>query len=214
MHPEHRKCLSDFEISAYIDGRLSPEERQSFEQALMECEDCRGNFGAIRSVILKKDDRNLEDVPEHIIRNAVNLFHDKNSLFDIILGLIKDSVRVIHCDENFDVLTPLPVGGLRAGRTESPKMIALKKSFEDIKIELDIEKTAGSLCNIGIHVAAIKDKSILNNLRIELISGGRELISTLLEDGKTTLEDITTGKYTIRLHKNMNVLGEISLKIQ
>jgi hypothetical protein len=213
MHSETRKCLSDAEIGAYIDGRLSSEGKASFESHLVECKLCRSEFIALSRVIVQKDTP-AEEVPGYLIKKAVDLFPEKTSVFDVIVNLVEDSVKVLYCSQNFNIFTLPPVPALRSENISRPEMIVLKKSFEDIEVELDIEKAAGSLCNIRVAVDDIRSKTVMNTARVELISEERELVSNLLEDGEAVLEDIGQGSYTIKIHKKGKILGEIALKIK
>lgn len=71
-----------------------------------------------------------------------------------------------------------------------------------------------NLCNIRVGVDNLKIKVLMNTLRIELISEGKELISNLFEDGETILEDISTGRFTIKIQKKGEVLGAVTLKVK
>ncbi len=213
MHSESRKCLNEAEIGAYIEGRLSSEGKASFEGHLVECKLCRSEFVAISRVIVGKHTP-AEETPAHLIKKAVDLFPEKTSVFDVIVNLVKDSVKVIYCSRNFNIFTPSLVPALRGENGTHPEMIILKKSFEDIEVELDIEKAAGSLCNIRVAVDDIRKKMLMNTVRVELISENRELASNLLEDGESVLEDVGLGSYTIKIHRKGKILGEIALKIK
>jgi hypothetical protein len=214
MHSDNKRCLSEFEVGAYIEGNLSSDRKESFERHLVECKHCWREFVAINRMIINKDDLAVEEVPEYLIKKAVRMFPEKSSLFDIILSLVRDSVNVVYCSNDINIFTPLPSAALRSNKIVRPEMIVLKKSFEDIDIELDIEKVTGGLCNIKVAVDDLKAKILMNTLRVELISEDRELVSNLLEDGETILEDIGSGKYTIRIHKKGKIFGEIALKIE
>ncbi|MBI5664007.1 MAG: hypothetical protein HZC49_02785 [Nitrospirae bacterium] len=213
MQPETRKCLSEAEIGAYLEGRLSSDGKESFEGHLVECKICRREFAAITRVIVRKDDF-AEEAPAHLIKNAINLFPEKNSVVDVIVNLIKDSIKVLYCSQDINIFTPTPVPALRGEKGPRPEMVILKKSFEDIDVELDIEKAAGSLCNIRVAVDDIRKKTLMNTVRVELLSEERELASDLLEDGEAVLEDVGLGSYTIKIHKKGKILGEIALKIK
>ncbi len=139
---------------------------------------------------------------------------EKRSLFDIVLDLNQDYVRVDYCTNDINVFTPLPAAGLRSDKIVNPEMVILEKSLGEIDVELFIEKVADNLCNIRVGVDNLKTKVLMNTLRIELISEGKELISSLFEDGETILEDISTGRFTIKIQKKGEVLGEVTLKVQ
>jgi hypothetical protein len=214
MRSDNKRCLSESEFGAYVEGSLSAVKKASINEHLVECQHCRQEFAAINSVIIQKDDMVEEDAPEYLIKKVVGMFPEKSGLFDIVLNLVRDSVRVVYCSHDIDMFMPLPAAGLRSGKAVRPEMIVLKKSFEDIDVELDVEKVAGSLCNIRVTIDDLKAKVLMNTLRVELISEDRELVSNLLEDGETILEDIGSGKYTIKIHKKGKIFGEIALKIE
>ena len=214
MHSEHRKCITDLEIASFIDGRLSPGDKESFEQAIMDCENCWEAYLAVTSVSMNKADLYPEDVPERVIRKAVDLVPEPEAITDIIMSFVRDALKVVYFADDFHMLTPLPAGGLRTGKGESAHLVMLKKSFEDVDVVLEIERLEGNLCNIKIEAAAVRDKGILHNMRIELVSKKRVLLSTLLEDGEAFLEDLATGTYTMRLVTSVKVCGEITIKLQ
>ena len=213
MRSERRKCLSDSEIGAYIEGSLSSGRKESFESHLAGCQECWKEFIAINRVINRKD-APAENVPEYLMEKAIGMFPEKRSVFDVVLNLLRDSVKVLYNSPDINIFTPLPVPALRGEKIMPPEMIVLKKSFEDIEVELDIEKVAGSLCNIRVAVDDPRRKILMDTLRVELISEDRELVSGLLEDGETVLEDIGLGKYTIRINRKGKTLGEIALQIK
>ena len=214
MKTDHKKCLSDIEMGAYIEGSLSPDMKETFETHFASCDQCWSTLAAVNSVIMNKDDVATEDAPDYMIEKAGMMFPEKSSLLDIALKLVKDSVDVLHRSLDINVFSPLPATGLRSGKTIRPEMIVLKKSFKDIDVQLDIEKVSENICNIRVSVDTLKGRDILKGLRVELISKGRELISDLLEDGETVLEDISSGRYTINICWKRKILGQIALKLQ
>ncbi len=139
---------------------------------------------------------------------------EKRSMFDIVMDLNQDFVKVDYCSDDINVFTPLPAAGLRSNTNIHPEMVILEKSLGEIDVELFIEKVDKNLCNIRVGVDNLKTTVLMNTLRIELISEGKELISNLFEDGETILEDISTGKFTIKIQKKGKVLGEVTLKVQ
>lgn len=213
MRTESRKCLSETEIGAYLEGRLSSSGKEAVDGHVAACNKCWKDFVAV-SRVMNREDAADENVPEYLIAKAVGMFPEKTSVFDLVLNLLKDCVKVLYCPPDINIFTPVAVPALRGKKAVSSEMIVLKKSFEDIEVELDIEKVAGSLCSIRVAVDDLNRKRSVNTIRIELISEGRELESSILEDGETVLEDIGLGKYTIRINKKGKTLGEIALKIK
>lgn len=214
MRTEKKKCFSEFDVGAYIEGSFSSDQQESFERHLSGCHECWSEFVAINRVIMNKDSVATEDVPDNMIEKASMMFPKKSSLLDIILNLVRGSVDVVHRSLDINIFSPLPAVGLRSRKTIRPEMIVLKKSFKDIDVQLDIEKVSETICNIRVSVDTLKGRDLIRGLRVELISKGRELISDLIEDGETVLEDISSGRYTINICRKRKILGQIALKLQ
>lgn len=213
MHSDN-KHLSDFELGAYIEGRLSTEKKELFEKRLTEDKDAMDEFVVINRVIIQKDNLLIKDVPQHLIEKAIKMYPERRNLFDIIVDLGRDIIDVVYASCNINVFTPLPVPTLRNTRALGPRMVVLTKSFDNINVELDIEKTTGNCCDIKIVVVDIETKILMNNLRVELISEGKELASDLLKNGEVIFEDICPGRYTITINKNNKNYGSLAIKIK
>ncbi|UCH44560.1 MAG: hypothetical protein JSV11_09680 [Nitrospiraceae bacterium] len=214
MDRHNRNCLKDYEIGAYLEGRLSDIDKDKLEKRLYSCKECWEDFVMMKQAITYDTGEPEEEIPSYLIQRAINMYPEKTSLIDVIVGFLKDSLQVMHYSEGFNISMPLPVGGLRSGTVEQPNMVVIKKSFDDIEVELDIEKTGGDLCNIRVAVEEVRKKMPEKPLRVELVSHDRELVSNLLEKGETLLEDVGTGQYTIKIHTKGKVFGEIALKIE
>ena len=213
MRSYKKKCLSESELGAYIEGRLLPDKKESIDNHLVECNNCWEDFVSVNRAVIQQLPV-IDDVPEHLIRKVVERYPEKHSLFDIVIGFAGDVLKIDHFSAGFNMLSSLPAAAVRGSRNVPPGMVILKKSFEDMNVELDIEKVGANLCNIKVMIDDVKSEVLMNTLRVELVTGERELVSNLIEDGETILEDIASGKYTIKIHKNGKTLGEIALKIK
>lgn len=213
MHRD-RKCLSELELAAYMEGRLSQGGKEAIDKCLSECVECRDEFLAINNISAMKDGLPPGEVPEYLIKKAVGMYPGKKGLFDAVVGIAKDSIKVLYCLPDIRAYIPSPAFYLRNARILSPRMIILTRSFSEIEVELDVEKVADNLCNIKVIVADIKTKALMNNLRVELVSGGRELASSPLEDGEVIFEDVGPGLYLIKVYRNGAVFGELTIKLE
>lgn len=143
----------------------------------------------------------------------MNIVHETDNTFDIVISSERDSVRVMYCSYDIDILKPAPAPVLRTGRTADPGIAILRTSFHNIDVGLMIEKVYGDLYTMRIAVYNPKTKIVINALRVDLITGGRELVSDHIEDGEAVLEDINSGQYTIIIRRREKIFGEITLKI-
>jgi len=213
MERHNKECPSDYEIGAYIDGKLTDSEMETIEKRLFSCGECWEDFVTVKKNIIQDLEEPVKAMPASLMDKAIHLYPEKNKFFNLIVSLVKDSIQIMQYTEGFQIFTPVPAGGLRRGTPEHPTMVVIKKSFDEIDVELDIEKTGRDICNIRIAVDDTMQKVSVQPLRVELVSNGRELVSNLLEEGETFLEDVGVGHYNIKIHKNGKIFGEIALKI-
>ncbi|RJQ49790.1 MAG: zf-HC2 domain-containing protein [Nitrospiraceae bacterium] len=211
---EHKKCLTETELGAYVEDRLSPSEREDLEGHLLLCDQCRDEFIAVRRVMIRDDVVDVIEAPDHLMQKVISMFPEKRSILDLVLAFVQDSIKIISCAQDLRLVMPRFAEGLRSGGAAPSEIIVLRKSFEDINVRFDIEKVEKNLCNIRVSVDDIDEKKPQGAIRIGLISRGRELVSGLLENGETFLEDMGKGEYIIKIQNREKVIGEVALKIQ
>lgn len=211
--PASRSCLSEIELGSYVEGNVSPETARASEEHLSRCALCREELRAAEVILSPGDGPEIHGPPENIMRRAVDMFPGKSGMFDIVLRLLRDSIEILRNSHAIHVLAPAPAPSVRGIKIVRPNMIILTKSFEDIEIELNVEKVLGDLCNVKVFAVDVNTKSLVNNLRIELVSAGRELESSFLKNGESVFEDIRPGRYGIRIRKGKKIFGELTFKI-
>ena len=214
MHKQDKKCLTETELAAYVDDKLSAFEREDIERSLSLCDECREEFIALQRVMISKDVTDVGDAPEYLIKKAIRSYPERRSVLDVVLSFVQDSIKVMTCAHDMRLVTPLFAEGLRSGSSAPSEIVVLKKSFDDINVRFDIEKVEKDLCNIRISVDDIDGKKTTGAYRAGLISRGRELVSGLLENGEAFFEDIGKGEYIIKIQHREKVIGDITLKIQ
>lgn len=211
-----RACPGDSTLASYIDGVLSEREKEDMEEHLLACGDCLDLLvlqGKVRDAELREQ-RATGDVPERLIKRAKGLIPDKGGFFDVVVSLISDTVRVLSCAGGFEMQPPLAPALVRGPGSQEPSIVELRKSFDDMDAVFEIEASGEGLCTIRLAAAEKKGQGLPGALRVELVSGGRELVSSLLEKGQGTLEDIAPGTYVLRISGKKKVLGEVNLKIE
>ncbi len=214
MYLDYTKCLSDTDFGAYRDGNLSLREKDAIDRHVTACKQCWSDFVAIHRVVLDEQEDESGTVPEYLVKKAIDIFPAEKSFFDVVLGLVKDTFKVVSCSPHLTMEMPVPAGVIRGNHDTCPGIVVLKKSFQDISVELDVEKLNKDLCNIRVSVKDVRESPMNSAFRVELLSQGRELASMPVEGGEALLEDIARARYVIRVTEKGNVLGEISLKIQ
>ena len=105
MHSGTKKCFSETEVGAYIDEKLLSEEKAALEKRLFDCKTCGDEFISITGIIAQKDKTESGDVPDHLIEKAVAMFPEKQNVFDIVIGIVKDSLMLVSSANNFHIFS-------------------------------------------------------------------------------------------------------------
>jgi hypothetical protein len=210
---EKNSCAGALELAAYFDGRLSADERQTIELHLADHPECRNAVTLLRSVLEAGDDLAADDAPEHLMQKAIALHPANQGGLDLIISLMKDTLAVIGAALDVRLLTPCTPVTLRTGRAAGAAMVIMKKTFDAITAEVNMENLQGNACNISVCVTDGMTPTDMHNIRVDLISEGRELASSLLENGKVLFEDVRRGRYDIVIQKKGATFGTMAIKI-
>ncbi len=212
MHKD-RGCLTEFDLGAYMDGKLAIDRREVVEQKLAECPDCLRELIALRR-LTGRHDNDTEDIPERAIIRAAALYGEGRSPFDVVISLMKETLRVIKSSPSLQLSYPAPAFELRNSKAVSARMAVITKTFEKMNAEIDIEQIEAELCNIKVTVVPTTAGFQSQGIRIELISGERELASYFVEHGFVLFEEIGKGSYSLRIRKKDHLFGAVTLSLE
>lgn len=212
MH-KNSVCLSEFELGAYLEGKLSQGRIETVEQILAECPDCLQELIGLRNLMARVPDE-AEDVPERAIIRAAALYGEDRNSFDAVISLMKDKLRVVKSASCLQWSYPEPVFELRNSKAASSRMAVLTRTFEGMNAEIDIEQIEEDVCSIKVSVVLTAEDLQTQGIRIELFSGNRELASHFLEHGFVLFEDIYKGSYSVRIRKKDHLFGTVMLSIE
>ncbi len=212
MHSD-KSCLSEFDLGAYLDGKLSLGRREAVERVMAECPDCLQELITLRH-LCTSDDNLAEDIPERAIIRAAALYGEDRHSFDVVISLMKETLRVIKIAASLQLSYPEPAFTLRNSKAASPRMAVLTRTFEGMKVEVDIEQVEEEACNIKVSIIPTAAGFQSQGLRIELFSGERELASYFVEHGFVLFEDIGKGSYSLRIRKKDHLFGAVTLSLE
>lgn len=213
MIRDHR-LLDDIDIAEYIEGGMDPERCGAMEEFFVRNAETWEEFISIKRAVAGDPAEKAGKVPESLIRKVVAMYQGKRDLFDIVVAVGRDFINVVKSSSDIKVFAPLVQCDLRTPDSGGPRMVVMSKSFDDIEVEVDIERVMDDLCNMKIIVVDIASRRLLKKLRVDLVSKGKELASDVLEQGMVTFEDIEPGEYRIKVGGHDKIFGELSLKIE
>ena len=211
-------CPADEILADYLEGRFSEEERSEMEKHLSDCDACLEVLTVANSLIQGEKQFQLEPVPAKVTDAAERLVQSQDPqvsepLPEKIERTLKDLPTKISEFLSFKTwgqLQPQPVRGFK--RKVAKDLVLLKKTFEDVESEIEIEK-------VGENKALIRVRLLLADLtsqkiRVTLKKGDREIASHLAEEAYVLFEDIPFGHYSLTFARDGLTLGTYLFEIK
>ena len=202
------RCLTDEEMSAYVDGVVDTDLRRRIETHLAECAVCLHHVAELKELVSPQVVYAAMPTPEALSKaeDIVSHYARPASGFDIAVALRQGFCKVL--ETTGDLLTPrglspVPVRG--QDRTEATPRIA--KSLSGYLVTIELPARQGGLQPRVMVVHEISsDKP--DGIKIKLYSPGA-CETKYSEGGKATFQPIGSGEYTIDIED----IGIIDLEI-
>jgi hypothetical protein len=211
-------CPSDEMLADYLQGHLAEKEGSEMEEHLSDCTICLEELVIANSLFQGADLPQLDAVPAEVTEAAVRLMQsldsaESDSLSEKFERAIKDLPTRISDFLNHKTWAesqPQPVRGFK--RKMAKDLVLLKKTFEDVESEIEIEK-------VGENKALIRVRLLLADLtsqkiRVTLKKGDREIASHLAEEAYVLFEDIPFGHYSLAFARDGLTLGTYLFEIK
>ncbi|UCG78858.1 MAG: zf-HC2 domain-containing protein [Nitrospirota bacterium] len=182
-------------IAAYADGRLKGSELSSIESHLISCDAC------------------LEDaiITKGLIAEQYATEKEKSS-FDVVIDFIKDVAEVIKGAADVEFLpAPEPVA-VRANSVMVPNSVSFRKFLKEYIIEVVVEKIMEGMGQISICI--LRNNNYIDNIRVSLFSGDKEIASFLTDRGCVLFEDVRFDRYRIHVGSRSMAIGDITLRVK
>jgi hypothetical protein len=213
-----KACPSDEMLADYLQGHLAEKEGSEMEEHLSDCTICLEELVIANSLFQGANLPQLDAVPAEVTEAAVRLMQsldsaESDSLSEKFERAIKDLPTRISDFLNHKTwaeLQPQPVRGFK--RKVAKDLVLLKKTFEDVESEIEIEK-------MGENKALIRVRLLLADLtsqkiRVTLKKGDREIVSHLAEEAYVLFEDIPFGHYSLTFARDGLTLGTYLFEIK
>lgn len=213
-----RACPAVETLADYLEGRLSEKKGSQVERHLSSCDICLEELAVANSLLLGSHLTELESVPAEVTEAAVHSICSQDWLVSETLPekverslkelptKISDFLNHKSCGE----LQPQPVRGPK--RKVGRDFILLKKTFQDVNTEIEIEKIGDNKTRIRVRILA--DDAASQTIRVTLKKGDREIASYLAERSYVLFEDIPFGHYSLTLARDGSLLGIYHFEIK
>ena len=190
----HGVCPEPEAIAAYVEGMGDRKQRDELEVHLAGCDRC------------------LEEVvfcSEPVLEGAVA--PPVRSPVDIVIGFIGDTVRTIRRRADIRLLGIPGALPVRNNTHKAPAFAMFSRNFGEFSAEVQVEKLGGSRGEI--RVLAARGSLPADRIRVTLVRDGRELHSSVTEEGRALFEDVEFGRIVVKLSDSGTAIGEIGLNI-
>jgi hypothetical protein len=202
------RCLTDEEMSAYIDGVVDTALRTKIEEHLAECAVCLHHVAELKELVSPQVVYAAMPTPEALSKaeDIISRYASPASGFDIAVALRQGLCKVL--ETTGDILTPrglspAPVRG--ENRTGATPRIAKSLSGYLVTVELPARKGGLQPKVMVVHeVSADKPDGI----KIKLYSPGA-CETKYTESGMAAFQPVGSGDYTIDIED----IGTIELEI-
>lgn len=203
------RCLTDEEISAYIDGVVSAEERARIEFHLAKCSFCLHNVAELKQLV-SANDANPIALPEAAIAQAEAVIEEQSASpvhFDIAVVLRNGICKILGSTGN--LLPPRKLSPVVLRRQRSPRTITrISKSVSGflVTVELTPEK---NMVKPEVIVVEESTSQKPDGLKAKLYSPGA-CETSYSTDGRITFRPVANGYYRIEIEE----IGTIGLDVK
>ena len=201
-------CLSDETLSNYVEGRLSDIRTRYVEGHLPLCEACLEAIAVARIIADRGHLIKTEVAPASVTRRAILAIRgiNRGRWVDNISSFIR--AWTIGWPTQWRLMSARTLFSVRGHKNFlTDDLFSIRKSYRDLKVEIELEKTSQNTAHVRIHV--IKGAHPKESTRVSLYRNyhEREIASFLLEDAPVFIENIPFGHYSIVFSRNGNKIG-------
>ena len=222
VHEKGHTCPSEETVACYLDNLLNDTEVEDVEKHLTECEDCLQQTILLHKLKKEIKEEGYIKAPAEVVEEAKDLVPESSTkdLIEVVLGFASDAIRVIK-DTGSMLVTPDAVPLVvrepvtPSNRLEDPKdLIRLSKVFGNIKTDIIIERINDNVYEMEVITTDPKTKVQLDDIRLNLLSNGRELASYLTINGRASFKNLCLGKYTLAIIMKSNIVRKVSIQLE
>ncbi len=213
-----KTCPADEILADYVEGRLSEQKNSEMEEHLSYCNVCLEVLAVAAGLVHGEYQLELDPVPAKVTNAAARLVIGEDPLLsesfpaklERTLRSLPTRISELLNHETWGGFQPQPVRGLK--RRVAKDFMLLRKTFQDVKSEIEVEKIGEEKALIRIRLLA--DDTANQAIRVTLKKGEREIASQLAEGAYVLFEDIPFGRYSLTLAKDGLTLGTYLFEIK
>jgi anti-sigma factor RsiW len=202
------RCLTDEEMSVYVDGVVDSDLRRRIEEHLSDCAVCLHHVAELKELVSPKVAQAAVPTPEALSKaeDIISQFARPAPGFDITVALRQGLCKVL--ETTGELLTPrglAPVAVRGDGRTALTPRIA--KSIAGYLVTVELPARKGRL-RPKVMVVQEASSQRPDGIKIKLYSPGA-CETKYTESGKAAFQPVGSGDYTIDIED----IGTVELEV-
>jgi hypothetical protein len=212
-----KDCLSENQFAGYLDNALSPGEKESVEKHLLQCMTCFRKSILFARAMEEMEHAGQVDVPGDLMERTKQLGRRRAGVAaaEVVLSfgknvitIIKDSARICT------VPGPVAFTARDSGKEETVHQVAkISTRFHGMKADISLEKINNTEFEIEARVSDAASGNPLDDIRINLVCGTKELASFLTENGSVLFRRVTFERYVLEMFKGREFLGAVPVTL-
>ncbi len=200
------RCPSEEDVACLVAGRLRKGERERMLDHILSCRACDESLKNYFQLATYAEREGAVAVPEWLVakvKRFVPEFVDSGVL-EAVVEFGRDFTRVLRTTGMILTggpgLRPAPVEAFRdVGDKMADRSVTISKVADSFILDIKIERIKKNLANLTVYLKDKKTRQPSSGERISLVFEGRELGSSLTEEGKVEFENIEPKDYNINL---------------
>jgi len=212
-----KECISEERFAEYLDNLLNATQKEVVEKHLNSCDACFEKSILFSKVATEMQNMKQTNVPEELISETKELIRKQSSkdMIEIVLEFGKDIINIIKDTAGVCTVPELAVLSVRNGTQPSKgtAVVKLSREFQGIKADISVEKTGNAECEIEATLSDTSSGELLDDIRVSLISGEKELASYLTVKGSASFKALKFDHYVLEIYKGKDLSGSILLKL-
>ncbi len=210
-------CISEEMFASYMENALSPAEKEKVQTHLVACASCHEKSIVFSSVIHGPGAQQSEEVPQNIAAKTKTLLNQElpGDLVEVVLEFGRNIINIISDAAGICTISePAALSARSPHNTDSqvPAM-HLSREMSGAATSISIEKTDEAACEIQAKLSDTDSGDLLNDIRVSLLSGGRELASFLTVNGSASFRNLPIDTYLLKVQQGGNQPGSLLLKL-
>ncbi len=210
-------CLSEELFAEYLGNLLDPSKKEQVEKHLDECEVCFQKSIMLSKVVNEIKNKEQPDMPREIIEKAKILVKGQSSkdIIEVVLEFGKNIINVIKDTAGICTLPEPAALSIRSSGEPGKGVNAaqLSKEFDGIKADIFVEKINDTECDIEARISDPASGELMDDIRVNLISGEKELASYLTVKGCASFKNLKFDTYVLKIYKGKDSIGSVLLKL-